>query len=346
VLPGSLTADHRGDIICLMLSARSILLLDAGSFGQSAMLIPALRCLRNNYRDAAIAVAASSSACLLFEHLRLVDQSINLGSSVQGASGVPSLLRLFMGARGKDFDLLIDFNPRVETQLLTRLTFKGRIITPRGISDVLERIFASRSRTRDDDRRSNARSVLSRLGLQLGEEQTSLRSEPEADAQFEKILSKAGFKGGEQIVAFYTARPDDPSSWPVESFGSLGGRLQSNFGVRLVVIDEPLTNAFTRRFGSSTGDGTVKLGAPTVSALLAGLARASAVVTDDPGVAGLATGLGTPVVEISNSSATSDADENYRIVSAGLRATVSVDDVFDASAELLLRGRSGMLFSR
>src|SRR5437764_573948 len=112
----------------------SILAIDASPFGSSLALLPALKALRAAYPEALIVVASSPGICELLRASSLVDHTIELKTykspETRYIDSVTRLAALIKGARRHRFDLVLDFAPRLETQITARLILRSRTITP------------------------------------------------------------------------------------------------------------------------------------------------------------------------------------------------------------------------
>ncbi|HVG22158.1 MAG TPA: hypothetical protein VNI02_24190, partial [Blastocatellia bacterium] len=125
---------------------RSILVADMSPFGRSLFLLPAIRSLRAAYPKTFIAVATSAGTCQLLEATGLIDEAIDLGvikASSDGsyAGALKRAARLYRRARRLQFDLVIDFSPRLETQALFRFIVRARTITPSRMPRVIEMLL-------------------------------------------------------------------------------------------------------------------------------------------------------------------------------------------------------------
>jgi ADP-heptose:LPS heptosyltransferase len=114
-------------------------------------------------------------------------------------------------------------------------------------------------------------------------------------------MARSGFKRGEPILLLYTMEMGWSRSWPIHNYTRLAALLSSNYGVRVIAADVPLTNDFTSTIDSSLPD-AIKLRSPRAVELVAAVARSSLVVTDDSGIARMARGLGTPAIDLGASA--------------------------------------------
>jgi ADP-heptose:LPS heptosyltransferase len=335
---------------------RSILAIDMSAFGSSLALLPAMRALRAGYPKSALVAATSSGTCELLSLAGVVDDAIDLGviksSDRKYTSALRKLVTLVRRSRQYNFDLVLDFSPRVETQIVSRLFLRARTITPsrlpRAMESLLDLIGVPKSLNRSGS--SNHKRVLAQVGAEMTDTTLRVTLPDEEHARFEQRLEKAGSRGGELIVLFYASDPNDSRGWPVEAFAETGRRLANNFDARIIAADEPSDSAFTQalRAFPAAGMRTVTMVAePQAVELVAAIARASIAITDEPAIAQLAAELGTPVIEISDSASGDSARAgSHRIIEAPTRKRVTIDEVYEGACELIQESRSSSLFQR
>src|SRR5512132_262088 len=100
---------------------RAILAIDTTPFARSLSLLAVIRALRIELPQTFIAVAAATATSQLLMAASLADETIDLGviKAQHGGDGLKRLARLFKRARHRDYDLVLDFSPKVDTQVLS-----------------------------------------------------------------------------------------------------------------------------------------------------------------------------------------------------------------------------------
>lgn len=336
----------------MLYPARSILAIDRSPFGQSLALLPVMRALRASYPKSLLVAAAPSGTCELLSAGGLVDEALSLGvvklSDHGRSGGLKRLLRLAGGARRQSFDVVLDFSPSLETLVVSRLVMRARVFTayrlPRLISVLLDPGGTSRA---DPAISSDYANVLQQLGVEMNDVRLAITPSVEEDARFEHRLESSGSRGGELIVLLYASNPGSRRSWPVDAFGEIGTRLANNFNARIVAVDEPSDHAFSRAVSPLLPPGAIKLAEPRALELIAAIARASVVISDEPAIARIASELGTPVIEIADTlSAAASSSTAHRIALGSSRRRVSPDEVYEIAGEMIQENRSPSLFRR
>jgi len=332
---------------------RSVLVVESLPFGRALASLPAINSLRAAYPKTLIAAAATRGIIELLNIGNLVDETIDFGVIHSSNQGVVSALgrsaRLFGKARKENFEMVLDFSPGPETQIISRVILGARTVIPISLENIVDR-FLGRSRTpRAGDHRRECESVLAQLGIQIESAEPVIRPSAEDNDRFEELLARNKSRGGEPIALLHSAMGDERRRWPVERFSELAAMLANNLGVRVVVADEPHRRAFTNAVGQSMPKGSIKMASPQAIELLAAIARASIFITDEAGIADAATDFGTPVLEVAEASQVAGRDnaaqsKNHRIVDGASRARITVEEVYEIAAGMIQENRSSMLF--
>jgi ADP-heptose:LPS heptosyltransferase len=337
----------------MLYPARSILAIDTSPFGQSLAMLPVTRALRASYPKTLLVAAASSGTCELLTADGLVDETISLGVVKHSDHGRPGGLKRLLGlarrTRRYSFDVVLDFSPSLEALVVSRLVMRARVFTPSRLTRIISILLDPRgtSNSAGPAARSDYENVLQQVGVQINDPRLAITSSVEEDARFEHRLASSGSRGGELIVLLYASNPESRRSWPVDSFGEIGTRLANNFNARIVAGDEPSDDAFSQALSTLLPPGAIKLAEPRALELIAAIARASLVITDEPAIAQIALELSTPVIEIADaSSSMAAASTAHRIAQGSSRSRVSPEAVYEIAGEMIQENRSPSLFQR
>lgn len=332
--------------------AHSILAIDMSPFGQSLALVPAMRALRAAYPRTLLIAAASNGTCELLSACGIPDETIGLGVIKfpdRGVSAVKRFVSMVRRSRRFNFDLVLDFSPRLETQIVSRLVMRTHTITPSKLSRTLGMLLELGGVRRSADQKLTSvyANVLQQVGVEMNDARLDVALPVEENTRFETRLKSGASRGGELIALLYAANPGSRDGWPVAAFREIGTRLTNNLGARIIVADEPSDDAFTGAARPLLPRSAIMLPKPRAVELVAAIARASIVITDEPGITQIAIGLNTPVVEIGDAvSPTEAAFPAHRIAKGSTRARVSTDEVFDIACEMIQESRSPSLFQR
>jgi len=314
--------------------------MDLSPFGRSLKLLPAINAIRQAYASAFIVVAANTGACELIAADNLADETIDLGiikAAGGNTSGLKRLVTLAKRARRHSFDLILDFSPRLETMIVSNVLLRARTITPSSIPRAVEFFLAFGGRQFKPD---DYTSVLNQISIKL-DRRFQIAASATENSQFEQFLARNGSRGGELIVMLYASGAQ--SSF--ERLAEVGTRLANNFGARIVAADQPGDREFTDAVGKRFSASKSLLVEPRAPFLIAALARASIVITDEGAVAEAAATLGTPAIEIADSrTEPSGPSKRHRVVRANRGRAAPTDEVFETACEMIQQSRSASLF--
>ncbi|MEK6286423.1 MAG: hypothetical protein AABO57_11830 [Acidobacteriota bacterium] len=333
--------------------AHSIMAMDLSPFGRSIALLPAMRALRTSYPEAVLVAAAPNGTCELLSGCGLVDETIGLGviklPDRAYAGALKRLVSLLRRSRRYNFDLVLDFSPRLETQIVSRMILRARVFAPSRLPRVIETLLGlgGMPRSAGHSGLSDYSNVLRKAGVEMIDERLRIIPPVEEDARFEHRLASSGSRGGELIVLLYASNSGSRRGWPVASFGEIGMRLANNLGARIVAADEPSDGAFTNDVSALLPPGAIKLAEPRALELAAAIARASIVITDERAIAQIASELNTPVIEVADTVTLEAASSGtHRIAQASPASHVSTDEVYEIACEIIQESRSASLFQR
>jgi ADP-heptose:LPS heptosyltransferase len=133
----------------------------------------------------------------------------------------------------------------------------------------------------------------------------------------------------------------------LDSFAEIGTRLANNFDARIIAADQPSDGTFTKAIAPLLPRNAIQLVEPQALELVAAIARSSVVVTDDPGIAQIASELSAPVIEIAGAgSAAAGKSPAHRFARSSTARRVSPDEVFEIASQMIQENRSASLFQR
>jgi ADP-heptose:LPS heptosyltransferase len=307
-----------------MKPVRALLAIDASPFGQSLALLPSMRAIRSAHQQIRIAAAASTGTCELIAALRLADQIIDLGAIRPSGGFGDAATRFFRLLKGRDqFDMVLDFWPRLETQLA--LGLPAQVLRPKSLPKLLDQLF-SRRRTSFEHHLAECQIILHQLGLRPAQLHIGIEPPQQENDRFEQLAARCEPRLG-PLAVFYA------SDAGAEGFAELAARLH-NFGARVAAVDAPYTDAFTKRLALKP---VLKLARPRAMEVLAAIARASLLITDDSGMAHLAAELHTPAILIG---------EDHTPSAMSFTWLDPIDEIFEAACQILQRNRTPSLFER
>ncbi len=312
-------------------------------------MLPAMQALREAFPNTFIQSASSKGISELLAVFHLSDETIDLGvikPTEQGyGSAVSRLLRLMRATNRNDFDIVVDFAPRLETQIASRLGWRTRPVTPAKLSNLIDGLL-KRKPAFADDHAGDCAVALKKIGVNSIADCFAFPLTNEDSHRFEEVLKRAGFRGAEPVVVLYTSQAEATQKWPLEKFSEIAFRLANNFDARIVAVDEPFTSEFTKAIKTSLPKKAITVSAPGAIDFLSAFARASLVITDERGVAKTARDLHAPVIELAVEASPFAESTSHRVLRSSSRPRISTDEVYEAACEIIQEGRTLSLFQR
>lgn len=328
---------------------RSIFVISTAHFGKALLMLPAIAALRRNFPQTFIQAAVATGIGELLARQALVDEVIDLGTisaAEQNLGGaMKRLFKLLAKTRANDTDLILDFSPRLETQIISRFRGQVRYVTPSRFSRLLD-LFLKRRGFQSEDHFAECTNVLRQIGITNIEENFVFNLPNDESLKFEDKIFRKASRSGVPIVVLYSSQAGASREWGIAKFADLAHRLINNFQVRIVAIDEPDGNRFTKAIKAQLPPNAGIVAAPSAGEFIAALARASVVITDERGVAKTAADLDSPVIEIADSDSPYAHGKSYRVIESSSRFRVSVEEVMEAAYEMIQTGRTASVLKR
>jgi ADP-heptose:LPS heptosyltransferase len=271
---------------------------------------------------------------------------------------LPQLLRRASKWRERQYDLAINFEPDLRTQLLLATSGAARLVgfASGGGGPLLDVALAFNPRDRTGD---NARRLVA-AALEVPSAAHSARLEipPAARERARELLHGSSLP----LIGVHVSGGREIKQWPVDRFAELSARLARERGATIVLtgspVDAALVHLARQRLRSLR---TVDVsGALDLVTLAAVLERLDLFVTGDTGPMHLAAAVGTPVVAVfgpSDPNRYAPRGERHRVVRVDLPcspcnrirrppsrcaghtpdclASIDVDRVFEAAVQTL-----------
>jgi ADP-heptose:LPS heptosyltransferase len=112
-----------------------------------------------------------------------------------------------------------------------------------------------------------------------------------------QLLSQAGVRAGERVIALQPGASDPIRQWPASYLGAVGRLLRERLGTWILLVGSAADKPLCEQIAAQIGEGVlVTAGRTDLSALAALLARSSLLVTGDTGPMHVAAAMGTPIV--------------------------------------------------
>ena len=336
----------------------NILVIDFGQLGDVVMSLPALRALREKFPHARITVAAGKPSSEIVELSGHADEIIALDRVALRDGFMPlSVLRIFQvvkDMRRRQFDFVIDLHSFSETNLMgffsraPKRLFQRR---PGRSLDFLANFNPKPPVDRNDpDQHLVDRylDVLQPLGIKDVQRVPRINTRAADDRAIDAMLQKTNAASGAPLVGLFPGAGHPGRCWPVERWAELADFLIRNDRVRPVVFIGPEERAAAADMRRVFPPNTVFLEKLSLGQLAAAQARLAVFVSNDTGPVHIGAAVGAPIVVLIGRTTPHAyiplAEAKRLIFSEGVH-TISVEEVYGATRELLAAARMEKLFA-
>jgi heptosyltransferase-1 len=336
---------------------RNILVIDFGQLGDVVLSLPALREIRERFRDARITVAVGKPGAEVvalsgYAEATLVVDRVALRDGPKLVS-IAKILKLVKNVRRAQFDFVIDLHSLSETNLLGFLSGAPKRLYSRRPGRSLNYLsnFHPRPPVEDTSKHSTARylDVLRPLEIKDVSAIPRLWTRPTDDLAIEKMLRKEKATFAAPLVGLFPGAGHPGRRWPIERFASLADHLIRNEGARVLVFAGPEERNLMQQIRREFPPSTIIFDRLTIPQLASAQARLSVFVSNDTGPIHLAAAVGTSVVMLMDRPTPNSfvpLEQHHRTVYGKTVQELTVEEVYKVTCELLATRRTAARFSR
>ena len=340
-----------------MFDPRNILIIDFGQLGDVVLSVPALRAIRDRFRDARITVAVgkpgadiiSLSGCA---NSTIVVDRVALRDGPKLVS-IAKILKLVKDVRRQQFDFVIDLHSLSETNLLGFFSGAPQRLYSRRPGRSLNFLsnFRPHPPAEDNTKHFVERylDVLRPLNIKDVSSIPILRTRPSDDVAVEKMLRKEKGNLEAPLVGLFPGAGHPGRRWPLERFAALADHLIRNERVRVVVFAGPEERQLIQEIKAQFPPSVILFDRLTIPQLAAAQAKLSVFVSNDTGPLHLAAAVGTSVVMLMDRPTPNSfvpLEQHHRTVYGNKVGELEVSEVYKVTCELLATRRTAALFTR
>ena len=335
---------------------RNILVIDFGQLGDVVLSLPALRALRERFPRARITVAVGKPGAPVVELSGYADATIPVDRVALRDGPKPwailGIFRLVKDVRRKEFDFVIDLHSLSETNLLGFFSGAQHRLFARRPGRSLD--FLARFETRPPVEESKKHAVdryldvLAPLGIRNASRQPRLRARAEDDQAVEKLLKKAKVNVGVPLVGLFPGAGHPSRRWPLRRFAEVADMLRRNDEVQIIVFAGPEERELVAQVKTNFPRSTIVFDRLNIPQLAAAMSRLSVLISNDTGPMHIAAAVGTSVVLLLDRRAPLSylpVEGRLRVIQRGAISDIPAEEVYAASRELLVTGRTEALFA-
>jgi ADP-heptose:LPS heptosyltransferase len=337
---------------------RNILVIDFGQLGDVVMSLPALRAIRERFPQARLTVAVGKPGGQIIEMSGHANEIIEV-DRVALRDGVKlvsifKLIQVVKDVRRREFDFVIDLHSFSETNLLGFFSGARKRLFARRPGRSLDFLgnFTPRPPIDRNDPKQHLvdryLDVLKPLDILAAPREPKLATRFEDGRAVDRILSKAKADAGTPLVGIFPGAGHPGRCWPLERFAELADFLVRNDKVRPIIFVGPEEQQMIQKIRELFPAPCVILEKLTIPQLAAAQARLAVFVSNDTGPVHIAAAVGTPVVvliDLPTPHAYIPLATAQRLMFSESVTTISVEEVYAATRELLNAGRTESLFA-
>ena len=265
--------------------------------GDAVMTTPAMALIRQHFPQAEITVVAKPLVAELFSNHPDCNRVL-VYNRQRGSKGINGFLRFCLQLRRENFDLAILFQNAFEAALMAKLAGikyrAGYNTDGRGwLLNCRVTINPSTRRLHHTDYYLN---LIDKLSLTSSNEKPPLTLTPSAE-ELREAVNKLG--SGSWIAINPGASYGAAKRWFPQRFAAVADRLISSRGVKVVLIGSPGESQIGRDIITASKKPLLNLiGQTTVRQMMAIIATAKLIITNDSGPMHVAAAVKTPIVAI------------------------------------------------
>jgi lipopolysaccharide heptosyltransferase II len=265
--------------------------------GDVVMISPAVRAIREHFRDARIAMLAKRWVLDALAGQPYYDDLIEYDDD--GAHrGLTGRLRLAGRLRAGRFDLAILFQKAFDAAFLAAAGGARRRV---GYATDGRRWLLTHPLPPPPPDTHHAEAFLAiarAVGCPVRDPRPVFHVDPRARVAAESILAGAGLGAGAPLVALHPGASKPPRAWHAGRFAELGSRLARRTGARILVLGGPGEVSLLRGIAAAMPEGTALIADPRLPLQVAAglLLGCRLFVGNDSGPMHLAAALGVPTL--------------------------------------------------
>lgn len=319
---------------------KRILVIQTSSIGDVVYTTPAIRGLRERFKDASITVLVTEATRELLTKNPNVDEVIAFPWELyrrrilEGKESLHTLIKDVYGnirsLGNKRFDLLVNLSVTPLSGFLTRLIgardIYGLCVDETGSPLlyggiwVLYTFYIKANRVMDDLNRLD----LMELHLRMADVNPSIRRleiyiDPKVEEMVALTLKKMGINEGDLVIGLNPGAGYRARCWGWERFASLGDRLNKTYNARIIIFggkrEEAMVSDMVKKMRSSP----INLAGKTSLEELSGyLKLCDHLITNDTGPMHIAAAMGTKVIGICGPTLVGPLGEGHLLIRADL----------------------------
>jgi len=278
---------------------RNILLVRFAAMGDTLLMIPAIRAIKQKYPDAEIDFLASNINYSVVEYCPYLNRKYKFEFSKK-ISKLKGNLRLLSRLRSNGYDIVIDFEPFVRFTALFSLLLKGRYTigfkTEKQYKHIAFDSFVSHSGMLHEV--DNLLSLSAHIGCGCGDRNLELWIPDDTGIKIDSLFVSSGISNSRKVVIHpATGGENHPRQWPIEHYNQLAAFLLSSFDIQIILIGGKTETAIAESISKINPDRIISLaGLTDLFGTIEIIKRANFFISGNTGTMHIASALNIPLL--------------------------------------------------
>ena len=265
--------------------------------------MPAACCLADNFPDAKIHWFVRPEYAALVENHRCIHKIIifdrrKLGKWWYKPSAFAELVRLIRQLREEKYDIVFDFQGRFRSAIFAWFSGCKQRIGMSGTQEITGLFYTRKIAQSSVHLVDYFLDMVCSAGAKKTKIRFDLKPQQQAITETQKLLSENKINKDNYAI-FVPSATVEAKKWPIENFAALAEKVYSKYRCSIVAIGTESEKPVAEKLKSLSKTPVINLAGKTnIARLIALLAGAKVVVSNDTGPAHIAAALGVPMVLI------------------------------------------------
>lgn len=324
-----------------MREIKKILALRNDRFGEFLLNIPALRALKETFKEAKLILVAGSDTKELAEVIPCIDEVIEWRKD---GHTLKEKLKFIGFLKKQNIDMAVMLNPSKDFNIFTFLSgIPVRVGYNRKWGFLLTHKIKDKKHLGEKHEVEYNLDLVGLIGARTENKELLLSLRDCFPlTTFGVAMTTRGFARNDRI-AIHPFTSDPVKQWPFENFRELVRRLTEELGLRVVIIGGRQESAIPSQDYAAPGENIINLvGKTTLTELAAVLKHCKLLISCDSGPVHLASAVGTPVIALFRNDLLGKTakrwgpyGEGHIVIEKVSLNDITVDEVFGCAKELL-----------
>ena len=282
---------------------KKILIIKPSALGDIVQAMPAACCLAQSFPDVEIHWFVRPEFAALIENHPCIHKIIlfhrkELGKWWYEPAAFAELLRLSKQLREEKYDIVFDFQGRFRSAIFAWFSRCKMRIGMAGTQEITGLFYTQKIKQSSIHLIDYFLDMVCSAGAKRGKIEFRLKPQPHAIAETQKILSENKIDT-DNYACFVPSATVESKKWPIENFAALAEKIYAKYRCSVIAIGTEPEKPVAEKLKSLSKTPVINLAGKTnIAQLIALLAGAKVVVSNDTGPAHIAAALGVPMVLI------------------------------------------------